>query len=346
MGGNHRNRGILLVLACLATFAAGMSGCPFPPFGSTDRDGDGIPNASDNCPNVANPGQADADGDGIGDACEPVPAIGTVRITLRNATPSFVHYFMHLVAEAGPTASVLPSQVSRYTAAGYCALPVGQDLFIGDIQFALSDPANQWLWYYHACGLFPCTGAATTMCDGCSGSSCSTCVFDLASPCPNTTGSHTFLSSGIVAPTSVATLPQDEFWRNRTMPAPDHILFYEHPGVPSPGGNVCLHESFFFYPVAPDDTPMVPADPRSVPANVGRPNQIQGTRCDCTPLSPAAVQSLTPSGVPDGSSACNQYPAQASITYTFVDDATYRLVWEVRSGLGTLIHAPAVTVPP
>lgn len=36
----------------------------------TDSDGDGVPDATDNCPNTANPGQADADGDGIGDACD------------------------------------------------------------------------------------------------------------------------------------------------------------------------------------------------------------------------------------------------------------------------------------
>ena len=46
----------------------------------TDCDGDGIPDASDNCPTVFNPirpvdggKQADADGDGIGDACDPSP---------------------------------------------------------------------------------------------------------------------------------------------------------------------------------------------------------------------------------------------------------------------------------
>ena len=37
---------------------------------SVDFDGDGYSNADDNCPAVANPGQADADGDGVGDACE------------------------------------------------------------------------------------------------------------------------------------------------------------------------------------------------------------------------------------------------------------------------------------
>jgi large repetitive protein len=39
-----------------------------------DRDGDGVPDDSDNCTTVANPDQADADGDEIGDACDPCPA--------------------------------------------------------------------------------------------------------------------------------------------------------------------------------------------------------------------------------------------------------------------------------
>ncbi|KPK21867.1 MAG: hypothetical protein AMJ76_01555 [Dehalococcoidia bacterium SM23_28_1] len=38
-----------------------------------DRDGDGLPDSFDNCPDVYNPDQADTYGDSRGDACEPPP---------------------------------------------------------------------------------------------------------------------------------------------------------------------------------------------------------------------------------------------------------------------------------
>jgi hypothetical protein len=51
---------------------------------ASDADGDGIPDANDNCPHVFNPirpvdgsQQADADADGVGDACDPCPLTAT-----------------------------------------------------------------------------------------------------------------------------------------------------------------------------------------------------------------------------------------------------------------------------
>ncbi|MGE5181816.1 MAG: thrombospondin type 3 repeat-containing protein [Acidobacteriota bacterium] len=49
---------------------------------SHDEDGDGIADAADNCPFLANADQADGDGDGVGDACDPEPAMPRQRLTL------------------------------------------------------------------------------------------------------------------------------------------------------------------------------------------------------------------------------------------------------------------------
>ena len=40
-----------------------------------DGDGDGVPDATDNCPATPNAGQLDADTDGVGDACDSCPAV-------------------------------------------------------------------------------------------------------------------------------------------------------------------------------------------------------------------------------------------------------------------------------
>lgn len=46
--------------------SSGGGGTPTP-----DRDFDGVPDVSDNCPSVSNPDQADNDGDSLGDLCDP-----------------------------------------------------------------------------------------------------------------------------------------------------------------------------------------------------------------------------------------------------------------------------------
>ena len=49
---------------------AGSNSGPIRVFGSLDGDGDGIDDAQDNCPAVANPNQTDTDSDAVGDACD------------------------------------------------------------------------------------------------------------------------------------------------------------------------------------------------------------------------------------------------------------------------------------
>lgn len=53
-----------------------------------DADGDGIPDAGDNCVSVFNPDQADSDGDGLGDACDPVgPDLDAPETTITKHPP-------------------------------------------------------------------------------------------------------------------------------------------------------------------------------------------------------------------------------------------------------------------
>ncbi len=47
--------------------------------GGVDGDGDGVPDANDNCPLAPNAGQADADADGRGDACDNCPAVANAN---------------------------------------------------------------------------------------------------------------------------------------------------------------------------------------------------------------------------------------------------------------------------
>lgn len=46
----------------------------FEPAPPPDVDGDGVPDSTDTCPNVANSNQLDSDGDGLGDPCDICPA--------------------------------------------------------------------------------------------------------------------------------------------------------------------------------------------------------------------------------------------------------------------------------
>jgi hypothetical protein len=46
--------------------------------GSPDTDGDGVPDAADDCPAIADPMQLDTDGDGAGDACDVCPGTSDV----------------------------------------------------------------------------------------------------------------------------------------------------------------------------------------------------------------------------------------------------------------------------
>jgi len=59
----------------------GLNAVCAPAPGVADQDGDGVPDATDNCRTVANATQTDTDGDGVGDACDNCTTVINRRVT-------------------------------------------------------------------------------------------------------------------------------------------------------------------------------------------------------------------------------------------------------------------------
>ncbi|MDP1830211.1 MAG: lamin tail domain-containing protein [Archangium sp.] len=85
-------------------------------FDPNDRDSDGVVNASDNCPNVANPMQADMDMDGKGDACDPCPSNANPGAA---ACPSSIYAIKTGAAALGQPVSLNNVLVTGVGAGGY-----------------------------------------------------------------------------------------------------------------------------------------------------------------------------------------------------------------------------------
>ena len=64
-----------LALGLVAGGLPGAAVSAHTSLGISDRDGDGVPDSIDNCPNVPNPNQSDVDGDHVGDVCDNCPTV-------------------------------------------------------------------------------------------------------------------------------------------------------------------------------------------------------------------------------------------------------------------------------
>lgn len=60
---------------CAAESGTGLDAAPGDGISAGDRDGDGVPDAMDNCPDIKNLDQGNEDGDRFGDACDPCPPV-------------------------------------------------------------------------------------------------------------------------------------------------------------------------------------------------------------------------------------------------------------------------------
>jgi hypothetical protein len=116
---------------------------------TSDRDGDGVTDGSDNCPDTANAGQGDADRDGVGDACEVLPSGNTPIVAGKDATVKLVSgdVFVKLPPGATKTAFTaglrVPFQSSGFLPLkGVAAVPMGSTLDTRKGEVALTAAIN------------------------------------------------------------------------------------------------------------------------------------------------------------------------------------------------------------
>jgi hypothetical protein len=87
---------------------------------AVDADGDGVPDACDNCPTVINPGQEDQDSDAIGDACDACPSDSLNGCVADLFTVTPCRLFDTRTTNPPSLASASPRLVQI---AGHCGIP-------------------------------------------------------------------------------------------------------------------------------------------------------------------------------------------------------------------------------
>ena len=120
----------VMILALTALLPGPVAAMP-PGGPSPDGDGDGVPDASDNCPLDANPGQQDADGDGVGDACE------VADLTIQDIDKSGASYEPQALTISGVVAATI-SNLGSVDAIGPFDVLFFEDTD-GDGQFSIGD---------------------------------------------------------------------------------------------------------------------------------------------------------------------------------------------------------------
>jgi hypothetical protein len=115
--------------------------------GLPDADGDGVPDAADNCPTTANPTQADADQDGVGDACDLLPPGNVPPVAGVNAVVSVLsgQVFVKLPTHVplGFSGLRAPFQETGFVPLkGSASLPVGSTVDARQGSLSVSTAAN------------------------------------------------------------------------------------------------------------------------------------------------------------------------------------------------------------
>lgn len=107
-----------------------------------DEDGDGIPDAVDVCPHIADPDQLDTDGDGVGDACDFDPTTPSQHwIAFAPLTPGETRFYPDLHWTMGSDSwHTDGSTTMTHDLYWNASPPANPDIWIG---FTIEDPLGQ-----------------------------------------------------------------------------------------------------------------------------------------------------------------------------------------------------------
>ena len=249
-----------------------------------------------------------------------------VRISMRNLSPDFIHYFLVMIAFVNgttyPSGGVCQADVPLYTAFGYNTVADGSSVEFGNV--CIRGPA---LYYFHRNGQFQVAG-------GTSGASLGSAI----APAQGTTATFDafFSSSGAL------------------VPIPDQILF-QNPGTstggqslkvsvsnPSPCNAIvitgvspdCEQDSFYY---VDENDRLVGSTALGIGSGRRVPSEIQGTGCQCRGLN-QPYQSIAPQSETAANAQCNEFFRGGRIDFAFVRDDTEppfpQLLWRVADSSG------------
>jgi hypothetical protein len=263
------------------------------------------------------------------DPCSESNARKFVRISMRNLSTDYIHYFLVLIAyvngDTYPDGAVCADDIDLYTSFGYSEIQEGVAQEFGN--YCLVGPA---LVYFHEGGQFRSGGG---------------------------TGSSQLGSA--IAPAQGTNATFDNFFASggASVPVPDLILFH-NPGtgegaalkisentvnpcdivIQGSGTSDCDQDSFYYV----DDSDLIAG---SVALGVGSgrrvPSEIQGTGCECTGFQDP-YQTLAPSNTSGSNALCSEFLRGGLIEYVFVRDDTNppypQLLWRVLDQSGSEVH--------
>jgi hypothetical protein len=268
-------------------------------------------------------------GGGFTDPCTEPQNRKFIRISMRNYSQDYIHYFLVLIAfvngDEYPTGAVCADDVGLYTSFGYTLVPSGQQVPFGN--YCIRGPA---LYYFHRGGQFR----------------------TVSGPSGGNLGSA-------IAPAQGTTPTYDSFFTSAgaMVPIPDQILFH-NPGTTTEGQALKISQSI----ISPCAALVVTADPNcaqdafyyvddtdrlagstALGSGSGRrvPSDIQGTACECRGIQ-EPYQSLAPSGESGLNARCDEFFRGGRIDYAFVRDDTDppypQLLWRVTDSQGARAH--------